>query len=71
MLIIINNKKNKDNTTKMAQEDIEYLKLKMQQRIINEQYESAEKIKQWIIELGGDPELEPQKELKKSKNDRG
>lgn len=55
----------------MAQQDIEYLKLKMQQHILNEEYESAEKLKQWIIELGGNPELEPQKDVKKSKNDRG
>jgi hypothetical protein len=55
----------------MGQQDIKYLKLKMQQYILNEEYESAERLKQWIIELGGNPELEPQKEPKKSKNDRG
>lgn len=54
----------------MAQQDIEYLKVKIQKHILNEEYELAEKLKQWIIELGGNIELNTQKETKLTKNDR-
>lgn len=37
--------------------DIEYLKLKMEYYVLKEEYEKAEKLKKWIVELGGDPEL--------------
>jgi hypothetical protein len=42
----------------MGQADIEYLKLRMRLYILEEEYEKAAELKRWIIDLGGDPELE-------------
>ena len=39
----------------MGETDIEYLKVKMYIYVIKEEYEKAEQMKQWIIDLGGDP----------------
>jgi hypothetical protein len=39
----------------MGKNDIEYLKVKMYIYVIKEEYEKAEQMKKWIIELGGDP----------------
>jgi hypothetical protein len=39
----------------MSKMDIEYLKLKMFSYVENEQYEKAEVMKKWILDLGGDP----------------
>lgn len=38
--------------------DIRYLKLKLVLYLYEERYERAEVMKQWIIELGGNPEIE-------------
>jgi protein-arginine kinase activator protein McsA len=35
----------------MGQNDIKYLKLKLQQHILNEEYEKAATIKKWIEDL--------------------
>jgi len=42
----------------MGQADIEYLKIRMRLYILEEEYEKAAELKKWIIDLGGDPELE-------------
>ena len=42
----------------MSDRDIEFLKLKIKLYIVNEEYEKAAELKQWIIEMGGDPEIE-------------
>jgi len=42
----------------MGQADIEYLKLRMRLYILEEEYEKAAELKRWIIDLGGNPELE-------------
>jgi hypothetical protein len=48
--------------------DIEYLKLKLQYYVLNEQYEKAETIKKWIIDLGGNPTIENEdKSIKSNK----
>jgi len=51
----------------MGKADIEYLKLKMKLYVKEEQYEKAAKIKKWIIELGGDPDIKP-KTIHQKKN---
>jgi protein-arginine kinase activator protein McsA len=50
-----------------SEADIKYLKLKMQLYIVSEEYEKAAELKQWIIELGGNPEIENIKEILKNK----
>ena len=42
----------------MGQADIEYLKVRMRLYILEEEYEKAAELKRWIIDLGGDPELD-------------
>jgi protein-arginine kinase activator protein McsA len=42
----------------MSDKDIEFLKLKIKLHIVNEEYEKAAELKKWIIDLGGDPEIE-------------
>ena len=42
----------------MGQADIEYLKIRMRLYILEEEYEKAAELKRWIIDLGGDPELD-------------
>lgn len=42
----------------MLDKDIEFLKLKMKVHILNEHYEKAAMLKKWIIEMGGDPNIE-------------
>ena len=42
----------------MGQADIEYLKVRMRLYILEEEYEKAAELKNWIIDLGGDPELD-------------
>ncbi len=42
----------------MSDKDIEFLKLKIKLHIVNEEYEKAGELKKWIIDLGGDPEIE-------------
>lgn len=37
--------------------DINYLRLKLKLYIHEEQYEKAEVMRRWIVELGGDPEI--------------
>lgn len=44
--------------SKGSEADIEYLKLKLKLYLLGEDYEKAEVIKKWIIELGGNPEIE-------------
>lgn len=50
-----------------SEADIKYLKLKMQLYIVSEEYEKAAELKQWIIELGGNPEIENIKDILKDK----
>ena len=38
--------------------DIAYLRLKLMIYLHEEEYEKAEVMKKWIIELGGNPEIE-------------
>jgi hypothetical protein len=42
----------------MSDKDIEFLKIKMKLYIVNEEYEKAAKLKKWIIEMGGDPNID-------------
>ncbi len=42
----------------MGQADIEYLKVRMRLYILEEEYEKAAELKKWIIDLGGNPELD-------------
>jgi hypothetical protein len=42
----------------MSDRDIEFLKLKIKLYIVNEEYEKAAELKKWIIEMGGDPEID-------------
>ncbi len=44
--------------TKGSDRDIEFLKLKIKLYILNEEYEKAAELKKWVIEMGGDPEIE-------------
>ena len=53
---------------KGSEADIEYLKLKLKLYLLEENYEKAEVIKQWIIELGGNPEIENVEEILVEKN---
>lgn len=43
---------------KGSEADIEYLKIKLKLYLLEENYEKAEVIKKWIIELGGNPKIE-------------
>ena len=43
---------------KGSDRDIEFLKLKIKLYIFNEEYEKAAELKKWVIEMGGDPEIE-------------
>lgn len=38
--------------------DIRYLKLKLMLYLCEENYERAEVMRKWIVELGGNPEIE-------------
>lgn len=38
--------------------DITYLRLKLMIYLYEEEYEKAEVMKKWIVELGGNPEIE-------------
>lgn len=42
----------------MSDKDIEFLKIKMKLYIVNEEYEKAAELKKWIIEMGGDPNID-------------
>lgn len=53
---------------KGSQGDINYLKIKLKLYLLEENYEKAEIIKQWIIELGGNPEIENLEEILVAKN---
>lgn len=48
--------------------DVEYLRLRLLYYEIHEEYERAEKIKQWIIELGGNPVIDNEKNKRNKKN---
>ncbi len=54
--------------SKGSEADIEYLKLKLKLYLLEENYEKAEVIKKWIIELGGNPEIENLDEILVGKN---
>ena len=54
--------------TKGSQGDINFLKIKLKLYLLEENYEKAEIIKQWIIELGGNPEIENLEEILVAKN---
>tara|TARA_Y100000389_G_scaffold138948_1_gene136696 strand:- start:3815 stop:3997 length:183 start_codon:yes stop_codon:yes gene_type:complete len=54
--------------TKGSHGDIKYLKIKLKLYLLEENYEKAEVIKQWIIELGGNPEIKNIDELLVGKN---
>ena len=54
--------------SKGSEEDIEYLKLKLKLYLLEENYEKAEVIKKWIIELGGNPEIKNLNEILVGKN---
>lgn len=43
---------------KGTDEDIRILKIKLKLYLLEENYEKAEVMKNWIIDLGGDPEVE-------------
>jgi hypothetical protein len=49
--------------SKGSEADIEYLKLKLKLYLLEENYEKAEVIKKWIIELGGNPEIKNLNEI--------
>lgn len=53
---------------KGSKADIEWLKIKLKIYLHEEKYEKAEVIKQWIIELGGNPEIKNIDELLVEKN---
>lgn len=53
---------------KGSEADIEWLKIKLKLYLHEEKYERAEVIKQWIIELGGNPEIKNIDELLVGKN---
>ena len=42
----------------MSDKDVDFLKLKIKFYIVNEEYEKAAELKKWIIEMGGDPEID-------------
>ena len=54
--------------SKGSEADIEYLKLKLKLYLLEENYEKAEVIKKWIIELGGNPEIKNLNEILVGKN---
>ena len=54
----------------MSDRDIEFLKLKIKLYIVNEEYEKAAELKQWIIEMGGNPEIENVEMLFEDRNRR-
>ena len=54
----------------MSDRDIEFLKLKIKLYIVNEEYEKAAELKQWIIEMGGNPEIENVEMLIEDRNKR-
>jgi len=54
--------------SKGSEADIEYLKLKLKLYLLEEDYEKAEVIKKWIIDLGGNPEIENVDEILVEKN---
>lgn len=54
--------------SKGSEADIEYLKIRLKLYLNEEDYEKAEVIKQWIIDLGGNPEIENVDELLVEKN---
>lgn len=54
--------------SKGSEADIEYLKIRLKLYLNEEDYEKAEVIKQWIIELGGNPEIENVEKLLVEKN---
>jgi hypothetical protein len=54
----------------MSDRDIEFLKLKIKLYIVNEEYEKAAELKQWIIEMGGNPEIENVEMLIEDRNRR-
>ena len=54
--------------SKGSEADIEYLKLKLKLYLIEENYEKAEVIKKWIIELGGNQEIKNLNEILVGKN---
>jgi hypothetical protein len=54
----------------MSDRDIEFLKLKIKLYIVNEEYEKAAELKKWIIEMGGDPEIENVEMLIEDRNRR-
>ena len=54
--------------SKGSEADIEYLKLKLKLYLLEENYEKAEVIKKWIIDLGGNPEIENVDEILVEKN---
>jgi hypothetical protein len=54
--------------SKGSKADIEYLKLKLKLYLLEEDYEKAEVIKKWIIDLGGNPEIENVDEILVEKN---
>ena len=54
----------------MSDRYIEFLKLKIKLYIFNEEYEKAAELKQWIIEMGGDPEIENVEMLIEDRNRR-
>jgi protein-arginine kinase activator protein McsA len=47
--------------------DIKFLKIKLKLYLYEEKYEKAATMKDWIIELGGDPEVEGIEELLNNK----
>ena len=53
---------------KGSEADIEYLKLKLKLYLLEENYEKAEVIKKWIIDLGGNPQIENVDEILLEKN---
>ncbi len=54
----------------MSDRDIEFLKLKIKLYIVNEEYEKAAELKKWIIEMGGNPEIENVEMLIEDRNRR-
>ena len=54
--------------SKGSEADIEYLKIKLKLYLLEENYEKAEVIKKWIIDLGGNPEIENVDEILVEKN---
>lgn len=55
---------------KGSDRDIEFLKIKIKLYIVNEEYEKAAELKRWVIEMGGDPEIENVEMLIEDRNRR-